>query len=77
MSLRQKYIKTISDYLRRFREVRNRCYNLTIAEKNLVDLAFAGLTTISRICRTGRSFLTLTNSYSMRCPTRIMLTLAD
>jgi hypothetical protein len=30
--------------LRRFREVRNRCYNLTIAEKDLVDLTFAGLT---------------------------------
>jgi hypothetical protein len=43
-SLRQKYTETISDYLRQFREVRNRCYNLTIAEKDLVDLAFAGLT---------------------------------
>jgi hypothetical protein len=44
MSLRQNYIETIYDYLRRFREVRNRCYNLTIAEKDLVDLAFASLT---------------------------------
>jgi hypothetical protein len=43
-SLRKKYTKTISHYLRRFREVRNRCYNLTIAEKELVDLAFVGLT---------------------------------
>jgi hypothetical protein len=43
-SLRQKYTKTISDYLRWFREVRNRCYNLTIAEKDLANLAFAGLT---------------------------------
>jgi hypothetical protein len=43
-SLRQKCTKTISDYLRRFREVRNRCYNLTIAEKDLADLPFAGLT---------------------------------
>jgi hypothetical protein len=32
-SLRQKYTKTISDYLRQFREVRYRCYNLTIAKK--------------------------------------------
>jgi hypothetical protein len=32
-SLRQKYTETIFDYLRRFREVRNQCYNLTIAEK--------------------------------------------
>jgi hypothetical protein len=43
-SLRQKYTKTISDYLRQFREVRNRCYNLTTAEKNLADPTFAGLT---------------------------------
>jgi hypothetical protein len=42
--LRQKYDKTISDYLRWFREVKNRCYNLTIAENDLADLAFAGLT---------------------------------
>jgi hypothetical protein len=43
-SLRQKYTKTVSEYLRWFREVRNRCYNLTIVEKDLVDLAFASLT---------------------------------
>ena len=47
-SLRQKYTKTISDYLRRFREVRNQCYNLTITEKDLVDLAFVGLTSYIR-----------------------------
>jgi hypothetical protein len=43
-SLRHKYTKTISDYLKQIREVRNRCYNLTIAEKDLADIAFAGLT---------------------------------
>jgi hypothetical protein len=43
-SLRQKYTKTFSDYLRGFGEVRNRCYNITIVEKDLADLAFAGLT---------------------------------
>jgi hypothetical protein len=37
------YTETISDYLRWFREVSNRCYNLTIAEKDLADLAFVGL----------------------------------
>jgi hypothetical protein len=42
-SLRQKYTKIASDYLKRFREVRNWCYNLTTAEKDLTDLAFAGL----------------------------------
>jgi hypothetical protein len=48
MSLRQKYIKTVSDYLRQFREVRNQFYNLTIAEKDLTNLAFAGLTSYLR-----------------------------
>jgi hypothetical protein len=43
-SLRQKYTETVFDYLRQFREVRNWCYNLTIAEKDLADLAFAYLT---------------------------------
>jgi hypothetical protein len=43
-SLRQKYTETIFDYLRWFREVRNRCYNQTIVEKDLADLAFVGST---------------------------------
>jgi hypothetical protein len=43
-SLRQKYTETISNYLRQFRETRNRCYNLTIAEKDLADLAFVAST---------------------------------
>jgi hypothetical protein len=43
MSLRQQYTKIVFDYLRQFREVRNQCYNLTIAEKDLANLAFAGL----------------------------------
>jgi hypothetical protein len=42
--------------LRRFREVRNRCYNLTIAEKDLVDLAFAGLTSYLRDKLDGKEF---------------------
>jgi hypothetical protein len=67
-SLRQNYTKTVSNYLRRFREVRNQCYNLTIAEKNLVNLAFIRLTPYLR---------TLINSCSMRYPMRIVLSLAD
>jgi hypothetical protein len=40
MAIRQKYIETVPEYLKRFRETRNRCYDLTIGER---DLAFAGL----------------------------------
>jgi hypothetical protein len=75
--LKQKYTETISDYLRRFREVRNQCYNITIAEKDLADLAFAGLTPYLRDTLDRQEFPTLTNSCSVRCPTRIMLSLAD
>jgi hypothetical protein len=56
MSLRQKYTKTVFDYLRQFREVRNQCYNLTIAEKDLADLAFAGLTAYLRDKLDGQEF---------------------
>jgi hypothetical protein len=56
MSLRQKYTETISDYLRQFREDRNKCYNLTIAEKDLADLAFAGLTPYLRGKLDGQEF---------------------
>jgi hypothetical protein len=76
-SLRQKYTETISDYLRWFREVRNQSYNLTIAEKDLADLAFAGLMPYLRDKLDGMSFSTLTNSCSVRYPTRIVLSLAD
>jgi hypothetical protein len=33
----------VPEYLQRFREIRNKCYNLTIGEKDLADLVFAGL----------------------------------
>jgi hypothetical protein len=47
-SLRQKYTEIVFDYLRQFREVRSRCYNLTIAKKDLADLAFVGVTSYLR-----------------------------
>jgi hypothetical protein len=55
-SWRQKYTESISDYLRQFREVRNRCYNLTIAEKDLADLAFVGMTLYLRDKLEGQEF---------------------
>jgi hypothetical protein len=54
--LRQKYTETVSDYLRQFREVRNRCYNLTIVEKDLANLAFVGLTLYLRDKLDGQEF---------------------
>jgi hypothetical protein len=42
-AVRQKYNETVPEYPRRFQETRNKCYNLTIGEKDLADLAFARL----------------------------------
>jgi hypothetical protein len=42
-AIRKKHNETMSEYLRRFWEMRNKCYNLTIGEKVLPDLAFARL----------------------------------
>ncbi len=42
-SVRQKYNESIIDYIKRFRDVRNRCYSLNIIDRDLADLAFNGL----------------------------------
>jgi hypothetical protein len=47
----------VPEYLRRFGETRNRCYNLTIGEKDLGDLAFAGLSSYLREKLEGHEFL--------------------
>jgi hypothetical protein len=42
-AVRQMYTESITEYIKRFRETRNKCYNLTVREKDLADLAIAGL----------------------------------
>jgi len=42
-SVRQGRDESVDAYIRRFRDIKNRCFNLTISEKDLVDLAFNGL----------------------------------
>ena len=42
-SVKQKIHESISEYIRRFRDTRNRCYSLTISDRDLANLAFAGL----------------------------------
>ena len=37
-SVRQKHDESVSDYIKRFRDVKNRCYNLVIGERDLADL---------------------------------------
>ena len=41
-SVKQK-IHGVSEYIRRFRDTRNRWYSLTISDRDLADLIFAGL----------------------------------
>jgi hypothetical protein len=43
VAVRQKHNETVAEYMRRFTDTRNKCYILTIGEKDLVELAFAGL----------------------------------
>jgi hypothetical protein len=34
---------SVTDYIRRFHDTKNRCFNVNFAGKNLADLAFNGL----------------------------------
>jgi hypothetical protein len=47
-SVRQKYTETVSEYIKMFRETRNKCYSLTVRERDLADLAVAGLSSYLR-----------------------------
>jgi hypothetical protein len=55
--VRQKYGESVSEYLRQFRETRNMCYNLTIGEKDLANLAFVGLSSYLREKMEGQDFI--------------------
>jgi hypothetical protein len=41
--IKQKHNEPIIDYVRRFRDTRNQCFNLNISDKDLADLAYSGL----------------------------------
>jgi hypothetical protein len=43
-TIKQKHNESVVEYIRRFRDTRNRCFNLNISDKDLVDLAYSGLT---------------------------------
>jgi hypothetical protein len=43
-AIKQKYNESIVEYIRRFKDTRNRCFNLNISNKDLADLAHSGLT---------------------------------
>jgi hypothetical protein len=42
-AVKQKHNEPIADYVRRFRDTRNWCFNLNISNKDLTDLAYLSL----------------------------------
>jgi hypothetical protein len=42
-AIKQKHNEPAVDYIRRFRDTRNQCFNLNISDKDLTDLAYSGL----------------------------------
>jgi hypothetical protein len=42
-TIKQKHNEPTADYIRRFRDTRNRWFNLNISDKDLADFAYPGL----------------------------------
>jgi hypothetical protein len=42
-AIKQKHNESIAEYVRRFRDTRNKCYTLTMTERDLAELVFSGL----------------------------------
>jgi hypothetical protein len=59
-SVRQTRDESVLDYFKRFKEIKNRCFNLTISEKDLADLAFQGMHSYLREKLEGHIYLSLT-----------------
>jgi hypothetical protein len=43
IGVKQKQNELVAEYVRRFRDTRNKCYSLIIGERDLVELVFARL----------------------------------
>jgi hypothetical protein len=56
VSIKQKHNESVLEYMCRFRDTRNKCYGLTIAERDLSELAVAGLHTALRDKLEGQDF---------------------
>jgi hypothetical protein len=59
-SVRQTCDESVLDYTKRFKEIKNQCFNLTISEKVLADLAFQGMCSYLREKLVGHIYLPLT-----------------
>jgi hypothetical protein len=59
-SVRQAHDESVLDYFKRFKEIKNLCFNLTISKKDLADLAFQGMHSYLREKLEGHIYLSLT-----------------
>jgi hypothetical protein len=57
VAIKQKSNETMVDYMWRFRDMRNKCYGLTIGENDLAKLAFAGLSMALKDKMEGHDFV--------------------
>jgi hypothetical protein len=58
-SVSQTRDESVLDYFKRFKEIKNRCFNLTISEKDVADLAFQGMHSYLREKLEGHIYLSL------------------
>jgi hypothetical protein len=58
-SVEQGHDESVNDYIRRFRDAKTRCFNLTIGEKDMIDLAFNGLRSYLKENLEGHTFIAL------------------
>ena len=58
-SVKQKHHESVFDYVKRFRETKNRCFSLVITERDLADLVLSGLRTPIREKLEGYEFLNI------------------
>jgi hypothetical protein len=42
-SVKQGRDESVSDYFKRFKETKNQCFNFSISDKDLIDIALGGL----------------------------------
>ena len=42
-AIKQRNDEPVTDYIQRFRDVRSRCYSLSLSDRQLAELAFQGL----------------------------------
>jgi hypothetical protein len=71
-SVRQGPEESVNDYIRRFRDTRNRCFQIHVAEKQLTGLAFNGLRPYLREKLDGTQFFSLVHLHqrAMTCESR-------